>query len=74
MHGLHSRRANKFAAIAARERHAHGVPGFSWPLLRAAFRWLRDYVLKRGFLDGKAGWTIAYENARYTYLKYHLKP
>ena len=66
--------SNKFAAIAARERHAHGTPGFSWPILRAAFRWFRDYVLKRGFLDGKAGWTIAYENARYTYLKYHLKP
>jgi hypothetical protein len=43
-------------------------------LLRAAFRWVRDLVFKGGFLDGKAGWIIAYENARYTYLKYRPLP
>lgn len=37
-----------------------------------AFRFLKDYVLKRGFLEGKAGWEIAVEEARYTYRKYLL--
>lgn len=66
--------SEKFARIAARERLAHGSKSLAWPLPRAAFRWIRDIVIKRGFLDGKAGWKIAYENARYTYLKYSLKP
>lgn len=35
-----------------------------------AFRFITDYVLKGGFLDGRAGWFIAWESARYTYLKY----
>jgi glycosyltransferase involved in cell wall biosynthesis len=34
------------------------------------FRFLVDYVLKLGFLDGAAGWLIARESARYTHLKY----
>lgn len=66
--------SEKFARIAAKERLARGPGTFAWPLVRAIFRWIRDIVIKRGFLDGKAGWTIAYENARYTYLKYSLKP
>jgi glycosyltransferase involved in cell wall biosynthesis len=65
---------NKFATIAARERLAHERRSMAWPLPRAIFRWVRDILFKRGFLDGKAGWKIAYENARYTYLKYSLKP
>jgi (heptosyl)LPS beta-1,4-glucosyltransferase len=36
----------------------------------AAFRFFRDYILKRGFLEGLAGWEIALEEARYTWLKY----
>ena len=66
--------SEKFAAISARERRAKGSVSPSWPLLRAAFRWVRDLVFKGGFLDGKAGWIIAYENARYTYLKYRPLP
>jgi glycosyltransferase involved in cell wall biosynthesis len=36
-----------------------------------AFRFVKEYVFKLGFLDGYEGWFIAKENARYTYLKYH---
>lgn len=36
----------------------------------AGFRFFRDYILKRGFLEGRAGWEIAREEARYTWLKY----
>lgn len=34
------------------------------------FRFSKDYITKRGFLEGRAGWEIAVEEARYTYLKY----
>jgi glycosyltransferase involved in cell wall biosynthesis len=33
-------------------------------------RFVREYVFKLGFLDGRYGFIIAKENARYTYLKY----
>lgn len=35
-----------------------------------AFRFLRDYIMKRGFLEGRAGLEIAFEEARYTWFKY----
>lgn len=38
--------------------------------ISAGFRFLKDYIFHRGFLDGKAGLDIALEEARYTYLKY----
>lgn len=38
--------------------------------ISSGFRFFRDYILKRGFLEGQAGWEIAAEEARYTYLKY----
>ena len=34
------------------------------------FRFLKEYVVKAGFLDGREGYVIARENARYTWLKY----
>lgn len=37
----------------------------------SAFSFIKNYILKFGFLDGRAGWQIAIMNARYTYLKYH---
>lgn len=40
------------------------------PWLRSWGRFLRGYLLKRGFLDGKVGWEIAAGNAREVYLKY----
>lgn len=38
----------------------------------AFWRWFRGFILKRGFLDGRAGWTIAVANARETALKYRI--
>lgn len=35
-------------------------------------RFFSDYVFKRGFLDGRAGWEIVKEDVRYTFLKYKL--
>ena len=42
------------------------------PAANAAFRWLRAYLLRRGFLDGPQGWRIAWFSAREVALKYRL--
>lgn len=38
--------------------------------LSSSFRFIKEYFVQLGFLDGKAGLIIAIEEARYTYLKY----
>lgn len=62
--------SDKFAAIARQEMSKSPAPVWRFPMLRAGFKFFRDFALKLGFLDGKAGLLIAYHNARYTYLKY----
>ena len=39
-------------------------------LLRPAFRFFRFYILKRGFLEGFAGFYVAVTAAVYVFLKY----
>jgi glycosyltransferase involved in cell wall biosynthesis len=41
-------------------------------LLSPAFNFIKSYLVKGGFLDGRDGWTIARANARYTFRKYQL--
>lgn len=63
----------RFAHIAGEAMFRKGRRlGVLPPWFRAAFRWLRDYVLLAGFLDGKTGWFIARGSAYYTWLKYRL--
>jgi len=38
--------------------------------LNPLWRFFRDYIIQLGILDGSAGWIIAREGMRYTYLKY----
>ena len=66
-------RSARYAALWAQTAHEQGrrvFPGMG--TLRAAFRFLRGFVLKRGFLDGAIGCDIALGNAREVRLKYHL--
>ncbi len=67
----HVERARKYADIAARAMHAQGKRA-SWlnMIFSPAVKFLRNYVLKLGFLDGRAGWTICKIAAWETYLKY----
>ena len=47
----------------------------TWPGIgpaHAALRFVRGYVFKRGFLDGAAGFDVAWGNAREVWLKYRL--
>lgn len=69
----HWARCERYARLWA-ETHfeaGRGVWRGSW-YAHAVFRWLRGYVLRMGFLDGRLGWRIAETNARETALKYRL--
>lgn len=67
------RRLRRYAELWARQKAAEGkrTSPLSGPL-RSAWRFFRGYVLRRGFLDGSAGFEIALSNAREVALKYRL--
>ncbi|MBL7781533.1 MAG: glycosyltransferase family 2 protein [Saprospiraceae bacterium] len=67
----HLERARKYAFIAARAMHQQGKRGAWWRMwLSPIFKFIRNYILKAGFLDGRAGWTICRIAALETHWKY----
>lgn len=67
----HRARGEHYARLWAETQRAAGrTAGPLAPYYHAAFRWLRGYVLRGGFLDGPQGWRIAALCARETFLKY----
>lgn len=69
----HVERAEKYAVIAAEAMRQQGK-GATWlnVLFSPALKFLRNYVLKGGFLDGQLGYTICRLSALETYWKYRL--
>jgi len=67
----HWKRINHFTSVAAAEQKGAGRP-WRWMdnLLRPPFRFLRAYVLKRGWLEGFPGYFVAATAAMYVFLKY----
>jgi glycosyltransferase involved in cell wall biosynthesis len=67
----HYQRARKYADIAARAMADAGRTS-NWFRLIAnpTFKFIRNYLIKLGFLDGKAGFIISWISARETYWKY----
>ncbi len=67
----HVDRINRFTSISSRELHRSGQ---SWrlsdALLRPAARFFRSYFLRRGFMEGFAGFHVAVTAAVYVFLKY----
>jgi hypothetical protein len=51
-------------------RRSGKKPGSWKKYVSPVARWFRDYILKKGFLDGKAGWQIARLTAYEVWLKY----
>lgn len=69
----HWARCQKYARLWAETQHEAGrtcSPLAPWS--HAAFRWLRGYLLRAGFLDGAQGWRIAALCAKEVFLKYQL--
>ena len=67
----HLQRINCFTSISSGELSKEGKR-WHWmdALARPAFRFFRYYVLKRGFLEGFAGFYVAVSAAVYVFLKY----
>ncbi len=68
----HIRQAKKFSAIAAKEmilKHKH--VGLLQVIVKPVAKFIRDYFLHLGFLDGKAGFTISRISAYANFLKYN---
>jgi len=67
----HEANVDRYTDLAARELSDAGRQVAAWrPLLAPAHSFVKAYVLQLGFLDGRAGLTIAYMAGRYVYLKY----
>ena len=67
----HMQRINRFTSISSAEL-LKGNQRWRWSdaLLRPAFRFFRSYFLKRGFMEGFAGFYVAVTAAVYVFLKY----
>lgn len=67
----HLRQMNRFTRIAADEMYARGRRAtLASVLLRPAWHFFHMYILRLGFLDGRAGFTLAKLDAWYVFLKY----
>lgn len=67
----HLQRINRFTSISSRElKKAGGRWRLGDALLRPAARFFRSYILKRGFMEGFAGFYVAVTAAVYVFLKY----
>ena len=67
------RRMETYARLWAEDRRREGRRATVLDLLfRPPWRFFRGLVLKRGFLDGRLGWLIAWQCAKETAMKYRL--
>ncbi len=67
----HRRRIKKYALLSAEEMAESGKRhSAASAYLHAGWKFLRDYVFKAGFLDGRKGWTICKINAYGVWYKY----
>jgi glycosyltransferase involved in cell wall biosynthesis len=67
----HYRQMRYFADIAAKALRAEGRHAAPWrPPVAAAARFIRNYMLRMGFLDGATGLTVCRIDAWGAYLKY----
>lgn len=67
----HEERIERYSTLHAQALHARGRhAGWVKRHLAPGFKFVQGYLLQGGFLDGKAGWTIARLSARAVRLKY----
>ncbi|MGF6779079.1 glycosyltransferase family 2 protein [Paraburkholderia sp. GAS334] len=65
------RKLDAYSDAGARQRHAAGQrSSFSRALARGAWAFMRTYLLRRGFLDGRTGFMIAMFNAETVYYRF----
>jgi hypothetical protein len=67
----HLRKIDTYTTLAAQQWDAEGKRGTAWQALvypRLAF--FRNYILRRGFRDGRTGLLVSLLNSYYVFLKY----
>ena len=65
------RKLDAYSTAGAQQRHAAGQRGsFGKAVARGAWAFVRTYFLRRGFLDGRAGFMIAMFNAETVYYRF----
>ncbi len=64
------RKAARYAQLGAEDRYDRGMRGSTMGLFfRPAFEFFRSLVVKRGFLDGVVGWSVAFLHASSYFLR-----
>ena len=64
------RKLDRYATLQAAQWHAAGrKPSYVKLLTNPPLRFLRDYIVHRGFLDGKAGVQVAWSSAFLSFMK-----
>jgi glycosyltransferase involved in cell wall biosynthesis len=67
----HIDQTNKFTTIAAKQAFSANIKSSQFKIVtRPCLKFLKDYFLKRGFLDGRYGFVVCYINALSAFLKY----
>lgn len=64
-------KVNRYSTAGAEQAHARGKQGgLGKAVLHGVWAFLRAYVVKRGFLDGREGFILAVSSAEGTYYRY----
>ena len=67
----HYQTMDRYTTLAAEEMHADGRrAGFFHLTIHPWAAFMRNYLLRRGFLDGRAGFIISVMNSYYVFLKF----
>lgn len=67
----HIERMNKYSTLTAKEAFNRGKKSSCFDIwFRPKWRFFRDYIIKRGFLDGYAGYQVCKMSAYITFSKY----
>lgn len=62
---------NDYTSLSAAQKHKHGKSGGLFKaILHGLWTFLKGYILRRGFLDGKQGFMLAVSNAEGSYYRY----
>jgi hypothetical protein len=67
----HLKTIDRYTSLAAEQMHRDGKrPGLVSVITHPPLAFLRNYILRRGILDGAAGLKISTLNSYYVYLKF----
>ena len=67
----HQKQIHKFSSISAQAYFEKGIRSNGFKIIFSPVsKFLRNYIIKLGFLDGYFGWVICTQSAKATYLKY----